>query len=254
METKRILWRSSLSLLLLMGPVFHGKTNGEDQMAPPDRRVDATHKCACGDENFRSECCGPDGCVLAGLCNDGCCGKVCRATVEQVTEERSCWKIGCEEICVPRVVCPWSAGGSGLTILDIFKKSHTCSSSCRVGCGLPQRCGDIRCVRVLESVDYEVTKCKCKWDVGRCTSCYGPGGDCRFGDNGGDGCGCGCGLSIVSGPHSTTAFANGMEREAIARTFATQRAFDDEPAHPQSDRAAANQTPTTVKQWWRWWK
>src|SRR5690606_28597870 len=106
--------------------------------------------------------------------------KVCRSTVEEVTEERSCWKVECEEICVPRVVLPWSEGGTGLTIFNWLthrgKQYGPCCESCSARgrlndacecrkCSLTSRCGDVRCVQMLKTEDYEVKTCKCNWDV-----------------------------------------------------------------------------------------
>lgn len=139
-------------------------------------------------DGCQNGCCEPDGCARRGVCIRGECGKVCRATVEPVTEEESCWVVECEEICVPRVVCPWSEGGSGLTLFNCFKNKSSnhcgeacsCGSECSGSCGccrIAPRYGDVRCVRVLNSHDYEVTKYKCNWDLNgssgscNCRSC-----------------------------------------------------------------------------------
>ncbi len=158
-----------LQLLLAPALLFASEVRGDD---PP---IFHAHGAGC-----QSGCWGRDGCAIGGLCNHGDCGKVCRATVAPVTEEESCWVVECEKICVPRVVCPWSEGGSGLTLFNCLKhkSSSHCADACPCcgeyngGCGcrrLAPRCGDVRCVRVLNSHDYEITRYKCNWDLNSST-------------------------------------------------------------------------------------
>lgn len=113
-----------------------------------------------------------------------CCGRdVCCAKVEKVTEEKSCWTVKCEKICVPSITLPWEKGGSGLTIFSCLKKkkccksgsgcgeSVDCCSGCFEGCCPRPKCGRVKCVAVLDSKDYEVTRCECKWEIWRLPSC-----------------------------------------------------------------------------------
>lgn len=241
-----------------------------------------------------------DGCGDACTCNQPCrsanCGKgrgpdkVCCSTVEEVTEERSCWKIECEEICVPRIVCPWGEGGSGLTLFNCFKNrggskagcgdccsscGDTCGTGCcgngcgngdccGGGCCITPRCGDVRCVRDLASEDYEVTKCKCKWDIkeGCCGSdcCGGCGcGGCGCGNEWGTGCGCGdtCGAACGSCVSSTQPAqpkpqASIPARENLAKAFAIRTVSGEQPVAGEgaasSTTAAEQATPEQPSQ------
>lgn len=142
--------------------------------------------------------------VLAG---PGCCDEtncptccescaVCVGGPERVTEEKHCWCVECEEICVPRVRCPWEPGGSPLTC---FKWLHRacgaggccdtcgdtccdtcCDEGCCGGCGCQpcgcQPCGKVKCVRDLSKKTYEVEACEWKYEIRRlppccCSSC-----------------------------------------------------------------------------------
>jgi len=117
----------------------------------------------------------------------GHCGgrDVCCATIEEVTEEKSCWNVKCEKVCVPAIRFPWEPGGSPLKFL-----SSLCRSSKNTACGetvcgdactdcavnpaghcYPARCGAVRCVSILEADSYEVTTCQCKWEIRRLPSC-----------------------------------------------------------------------------------
>ncbi len=140
------------------------------------------------------ECACPDcGCALNGnACGHGgrcarCCrGRdVCCATVEEATEEKSCWKVKCEKVCVPAVRLPWEPGGSKLTLFSWLRhpaKCHcgsqaTCGEECdgcagasTAGCCAP-KCGPVRCVSVLESESYEVKTCRCKWEIRHLPGC-----------------------------------------------------------------------------------
>lgn len=146
--------------------------------------------------------------TLAG-CGEGCCADECgtaccerngcdeaclfRPEVEQ--EERHCWCTESKEICIPKVVCPWKKGGSGLTLFSWMKKSKKGSSCCDIAtccetacccdtpcsadckknacgcdpcaCALP-RCGKIKRVCDLRKEKYEVDVCKWKQDEEAC--------------------------------------------------------------------------------------
>ena len=152
----------------------------------------------CCDVSCSDATCG-NGC---GDCvgNRCCRGRdVCCATVERVKEEKSCYCVDCEKICVPKVVCPWAKGGSGLTLFNCLKSKKcngcgcgqscgdccdSCCDTCNNGCGnccggccIP-RCGEVKAVRVLDSKDYEVTKCECKWKIRRLPPCGSSCGSC----------------------------------------------------------------------------
>ena len=215
----------------------------------------------CCDEKYRSECCGK-GFLLKNMRLHDSCGKVCMSKVEEVTEEKSCWKIECEEICVPRVVGPWAEGGSGLTLFNFLKKKghaagcgdccDTCCGSdcCTDGCCQQPRCGDVRCVRTLASESYECTKCQCKWDIKDGCYRYGPG-SCA-GGCGSAGCDAaiGCGddfggaplemnppampVEVPPAPASAARSANGQYRVTIAQAFGISPASCEEPEGEQS--------------------
>ncbi len=84
----------------------------------------------CGSEpNCAAEpscCCEPScGCKAGSSCGKDCCGccrDYCVATVEKEKVEKHCWCTETKKICVPKVVCPWSKGGSGLTLFSFLKK------------------------------------------------------------------------------------------------------------------------------------
>jgi hypothetical protein len=106
--------------------------------------------------------------------------------VEEVTEEKSCWKVKCEKVCIPAVRLPWEAGGSKLTLFSWLNKHRakcrcgspaTCGEECNqcaraatAGCCAP-KCGPVRCVSVLESESYEVKTCRCKWEIRHLPGC-----------------------------------------------------------------------------------
>ena len=140
-----------------------------------------------------SETCPDCGCELTGSpccqgsrCARCCCAReVCCPTVEEVTEERSCWKVTCEKVCVPAIRLPWEPGGSKLTLFS-WLRPHKCNCHCSQhgeyveGCDACARlravecapkCGPVRCVSVLESETYEVKVCRCKWDIRTLPGC-----------------------------------------------------------------------------------
>lgn len=79
----------------------------------------------------------------------------CELKVEQVDEEKYCWKVECETICIPRVVFPWQKNccdpcvnnGAWTRKVNVLKKhEYTCPACkyswtpvdrgcCGVGCG-----------------------------------------------------------------------------------------------------------------------
>lgn len=156
---------------------------------------------SCGCEAGCGDCCGCD-------C---CCREVCVASVEKEKVEKHCWKVECDKICIPKVVCPWGEGGSGLTLFSWMKKKGCnsgcgdaccadvcgtgccsrgcCSSGCCNGCCPKPRCGKVRCVRDIKKETYECDTCVCKWEIKRLPPCCGDGccGDACCGES----CGCG---------------------------------------------------------------
>ncbi len=133
-----------------------------------------------------------------GRCNKGCvtcpsCRHVCcQLNAEPVDEEKSCWKVECKDICVPRVVFPWQNPHA--------KKSHGllghlhggcdsccssgCDSCCSDGCCGTNCCDACRCnngacvktVKVLKKHKYTCPSCEYSWTpVG---DCCGNGGAC----------------------------------------------------------------------------
>lgn len=151
-------------------------------------------------------CCDAPDCCGATCCGDSCCGDSCGCSVctckpEMTTEEKHCWCVECEEICVPRVRCPWEPGGSPLTCFNwLRKKCETgcgdCCDSCgdccdSVGAGCccdssccTKPCGKVKCVRDLKKKTYEVDVCEWKYEIRRLPPC------CCC-DCGADPCACG---------------------------------------------------------------
>jgi hypothetical protein len=128
-------------------------------------------------------------CAIGGhpaACTGPCCGRdVCCPIVEEVTDEKTCWNVKCEKVCIPAVRLPWEPGGSGLTLFSWLGGygRHSCgggvacSETCTHGTGpaacYPAKCGKVRCVRILEPDSYEVTSCQCKWEIRRLPCCCG---------------------------------------------------------------------------------
>lgn len=158
--------------------------------AQPVERLDVSNSVNLAAEDYACPDCG---CDLAGTgsrhgtrCARCCCGRdVCCPTAEEVTEERSCWKVSCEKVCVPAIRFPWQPGGSKLTLFSWLRPQHgkchcssgvertehgaACPASSGAGC-LP-KCGPVRCVSVLESENYEVKACRCKWEIRTIPGC-----------------------------------------------------------------------------------
>lgn len=271
MTSTKFLFLSCLTIAALVASVVRADTPVTDAQVVPTGCCGKTccePSCggySCCDEDYRSECCGRDGCLVANMRCRECCGKVCQSTIEEVTEEKSCWKIECEEICVPRVVCPWAEGGSGLTLFSCLKKrgcsancGDTCGDCCdsccgngccgKGGCNAP-RCGDVRCVRVLDSEDYEVTKCKCNWDIKEGCYRYGPGcgSDCGCGECG-DACGCGRSVEAAK-PVTPRSLVQAEGRVSVAQAFGVQQASSVAPATTE-----AEETEPAKKSAWKFWK
>jgi hypothetical protein len=171
---------------------------------------DAVEPCTCCVDG----CCGEPTCATCCPCVP--CQEVCCPTVYPETEERSCWNVKCKKVCVPAIRFPWEGGCHHNRLLDCLcrlccgccgcavcgdsKMAANCCDGCSPPLVLPEcgdgccsdcgcrgcceccsccqsRCGYVRCVNVLEENKYEVTRCKCKWEVRRLPCCH-------------DGCGC----------------------------------------------------------------
>lgn len=145
------------------------------------------------------------------------CGKVCQGTIEEVSEKKSRWNVGCKEICVPRVVCPWAEGGTGITTFNFMKNTVSSGGYNEPECfeNLPTdciyceapRCGDVRCVRTLEREPYESRRSVAVWDTMNNCLQYGNGCDCQAD---GEDCATSVGAEVldvpaVSAPGSATA-------------------------------------------------
>lgn len=174
----------------------------------------------CGEGGCADDCCLQDG------CSDGCCEKTCVLKPEVVQEEKHCWCTESKEICIPKVVCPWDKGGSGLTLFSWLKKGkkgssccdttgccdpygqgccdQPCSADCKkdpcgcdpCACALP-RCGKIKRVCDLRKEKYEVDVCKWQQDKDACgMGCCGNGCCCEPSCGAATGCcvepNCGC--------------------------------------------------------------
>ncbi len=179
--------------------------------AKESNSIQQVHNCA--DDCYDNLCCGTTGGCTKGCdsgCSEGifhepCRGKTCEATFEKEKVEKHCWKVECQEICVPKVVCPWQEGGSGLTLFSWLKKSKNpncgnswgcadgccdqgcCVDDCCNSCCCKPRCGKVIVVRDLKKEKYECEECVCKWDIRRLPPCT----DC---------CDCGCDPSCGCGP------------------------------------------------------
>jgi hypothetical protein len=112
------------------------------------------------------------------------CRDVCCPRMEEVTEQKSCWTVKCEKVCVPALHFPWEPGGSKLTLFSWWR-GHAKPGSCsRCQCSVdhhercscsPAKCGRVRCVSVLEQEDYEVTTSRCQWEIRRLPPCGASG-------------------------------------------------------------------------------
>lgn len=91
----------------------------------------------------------------AGPCGTCCprCHAYCQLTVTPDKEEKTCWEIECEEICIPAIRFPWEK------------------------CCEP-KCGTVISVRRLKKVTYECPTCKYEWTpvCASCGSCCGGAG------------------------------------------------------------------------------
>ena len=91
-------------------------------------------------------------------CGAGCVPcpkKICVTVGCPTTIEKKCWKVECEEVCIPAIRWPWEYWRA--------RKSNCCTSGpCAGGCGccLPPKCGRVITVRRLKSDKYECDACE----------------------------------------------------------------------------------------------
>lgn len=130
-------------------------------------------------------------------CKDGCdrCrGPYCVGKSDIVDVEKHCWKIECEDVCIPAVRFPWECGGSKLTLFSLFKgkkgcgKAGCCDAGCDGGCGsdccngtgcvvcVPPKCGFVRRIHDLKKETYTCTECEYSLELvdapcGNCGAC-----------------------------------------------------------------------------------
>ena len=136
--------------------------------------------CDSGCAACATTCCSAPQCQAAGRC---CGGPRCVGKAEWVDVEEHCWKIECEDICVPAVRFPWEHGGNKLTLFSLFRCKKSCGKSgctdvsCDGGCSaaptcgcagpcqgcadcVPPKCGFIVKVRDLKKETYETKACE----------------------------------------------------------------------------------------------
>jgi hypothetical protein len=113
-------------------------------------------------------------------CNVHCprCSAPCEMAVTKDKVEKSCWKVECKTICIPRITFPWqSCGGCKGSACDgKCDNSHCVQKDGHGGlcgqhgqcpdatCHLPTKCGRTKNVRVLVKDKYECSVCKYKWE------------------------------------------------------------------------------------------
>ncbi len=124
-----------------------------------------------------------------GHCRTTCpnCHACCTLKVESGKEEKSCWEIECEEICIPCVVFPWQKwkadrnGGhaSGCPAgCDGGHGTCACGSCAKGKCSCVNNGARVKVVKKLKKKTYECPKCKYEWSPSCCCNgngCTDPG-------------------------------------------------------------------------------
>lgn len=172
----------------------------------------------------RDSCC----CAVCSDCRccGSCCREICCPKTEVVTEEKSCWNVNCEKVCVPAIRLPWEPGGSPLTLFNCLWGGRernvrcTCAdcaaaANCCETCGTcvrcckckPVRCGTVRAVHVLEEDSYDVKKCETTWEIKRVAPVCP-----RSCETGGDHCACDLASDL---PQEYDAGDVGLDRDAL---------------------------------------
>lgn len=219
-----------------------------------DPQIEPVHHCCadtcdCGEgccdsscRNTRSNCCG------------ACCRKVCVATVEKEKVEKHCWNTEAKDICIPKVVLPWQAGGSRLTLFSCLQNCSGCggcadtccgddccsNKCCGNGCCVKPRCGRVITVCDLKKEKYECEECVCKWDIRRLPPCCKNGGSRGCSGRGccGDVCEPGCSASVARLP--------GIQLVAATSDSAVPSAGESSDA---SQTGSSAEKPSWLKTW-----
>ncbi len=114
-----------------------------------------------------------------GSCHTTCpkCHTCCVLKAECGKEEKSCWEVECEEICIPCVVFPWQKSKAKHT----GHGSESCAVGCS-GCSTVNNGARVKTVRKLKKKTYECPQCKYEWSPdGKGNGCCSAGcctGDC----------------------------------------------------------------------------
>ena len=82
----------------------------------------------------------------AGNCCPDCGTKVCTFKWVQKTVKKKVYKVECKDICIPAIRLPWQM------------------------CCDP-KCGKVRTVKVLKTLEVKCTKCGCEWSVQTVAGC-----------------------------------------------------------------------------------
>jgi hypothetical protein len=134
--------------------------------------------CAAGLVAVASQARGGDSCDLHAKVTCPRCQQCCTLDVKSETEEKSCWEVKCEQICIPRVVFPWQNrkalrhGGCA----DCSARCDDCDSGCDACVGKCGKCSvvhngaRVRTVRKLHKRTYECPTCKYEWTPASCGS------------------------------------------------------------------------------------
>lgn len=113
------------------------------------------------------------------------CQTCCELDVEEVKESKHCWKIECEEICVPRIVFPWQNRHGGCCKTGNCAGTGDCSGECcGRGCGgsgagkcckTAHNGARVKTVRKLKKHSYECPACEYSWTPKKVCrrGCYG---------------------------------------------------------------------------------
>jgi hypothetical protein len=102
------------------------------------------------------------------------CKSCCNLKVDCVNEEKECFEIECEQICVPRVVFPWqkrraqrngSACGSCTSSCDACAKSRDSSGNGCGACSCVNNGARVKTVKKLKKKSYKCPTCEYEWEL-----------------------------------------------------------------------------------------
>jgi hypothetical protein len=106
--------------------------------------------------------------AIAGICCPKC-SAICELSVDEGERSRHCWKIECEDVCVPRIVFPWQNRGK--------HRGSGCTGCSATGCTscTPDRCSAcvkhngafVIKVRKLKKHKYTCSQCEYTWEAKR---------------------------------------------------------------------------------------